>query len=121
MTLSAGRSDLWCLGAEFEYDVKAAVKIYRGSGVVLDTAGNAKEPGATANEITVGVAQAEADNSSGLAGAITVKVKQHGVFGFANSASTDAITKAEFGTSATGSTAARSQRPAAARLAAWPA
>lgn len=97
MALSAGRSDLWCLGDEFEYDVKAAVKIYRGSAVVLDSAGNAKEPSAVASEITVGIAQAEADNTSGLAGAITVKVKQHGVFGFANSASTDEITKAEFG------------------------
>ncbi len=97
MALSAGRSDLWCLGDEFEYDVKASTKIYRGSGVVLDTAGNAKEPGATAGEITVGIAQAEADNSSGSAGDIRVKVKEHGVFGFANSTSTDEITKAEFG------------------------
>lgn len=97
MALSAGRSDLWCLGDEFEYDVKAAAKIFRGSAVVLDSAGNAKEPSAVANEITVGIALATADNSAGLAGAIRVKVREHGVFGFTNSASTDEITKAEFG------------------------
>lgn len=96
MSLSAARADNWCLGDEFEYDVKASTKIYRGSGVVLDASGNAKEP-STSGEVTVGVALATADNSSGLAGDIRVKVREHGVFGFSNSASTDEITKAEFG------------------------
>lgn len=80
----------------YHYDVAAATKIYGGSFVVLDAAGNA-EPGSTATgKIAGGRAEEPADNSAGAAGDIKVRVTK-GVFRWGNSAAGDAITKAEIG------------------------
>lgn len=74
----------------------AAKKFYQGALVCLDASGNAT-PGATATTLTArGVARYTVDNSSGAAGAVRVE-SEAGVFGFANSSSTDAITRAEIG------------------------
>jgi hypothetical protein len=83
-------------GNIFSYPLAAAVKIYAGSLVMLDASGNAK-PGATATgQIAVGRAREQVDNSAGSAADLSVEIEQ-GVFRWGNSASTDAITKAEIG------------------------
>jgi hypothetical protein len=77
--------------------VAASKKIYAGALVARDASGYAT-PGATATTILgIGRAEAQADNSSGSAGDITVDVRK-GVFQFANSAGGDEITTAEIGT-----------------------
>ena len=78
-----------------EYPVKANVKIYQGSLVVLD-AGYAA-PGRTATGlIAVGRANETIDNTGGSAGAVKARVEE-GCFLFGNSASTDLIAQADVG------------------------
>lgn len=91
--LSADRSTAMRAGEQYEFPVAAAVKIYAGALVVLDTAGNAKPAVAATGLICVGRAEALADNSTGLAAAITVKVRA-GVFKWDKSGT---ITKANIG------------------------
>jgi hypothetical protein len=73
----------------------AAQKIWRGSLVMLD-AGYAKRGAVATGKIAVGRAAATVDNSGGAAGDLSIEVEQ-GVFKFANSTSSDAITQAEVG------------------------
>ncbi|WP_028008678.1 hypothetical protein [Solimonas flava] len=74
----------------------AAKKFYQGALVCLDASGNAT-PGATATTLIArGVCRYTVDNSAGSAGDLRVE-SEAGVFLFANSASTDAITRAEIG------------------------
>lgn len=76
--------------------VAASVKCYAGGIAVLDSSGNLK-PGVTGTGlICVGRFEDAADNSAGLADAITATAKR-GTFRFANSAAADAITAAEIG------------------------
>ncbi|MFZ5746368.1 MAG: hypothetical protein ACOY45_01780 [Pseudomonadota bacterium] len=83
-------------GVEFVRDVAADTVIFAGALVVLDASGNAA-PGSTATGLIAdGRAEETADNTDGLAAAITVKVRR-GVYRFENSASTEAITKAQIG------------------------
>jgi hypothetical protein len=82
-------------GDVFSYPM-AVAKIYAGSLVMLNASGNAT-PGATATgQIAVGRAREQVDNSGGSAADLNIEVEQ-GIFRWANSASTDAITKAEIG------------------------
>lgn len=82
--------------SKLNFPVAASVKIYNGAIVVLDSSGNAK-PGVAGTGLTcVGRALQQADNSSGLAGAIKVDVEQ-GVFWYANSGGGDAIAAANVG------------------------
>lgn len=82
--------------ADFSLPVAAAEKILAGTIVVLNAAGYA-EAGATATaKKTVGVAQATVDNTGGSAGDVSVPVAR-GCFRFANSASTEEITLADYG------------------------
>lgn len=77
-------------------DIAANVKIYEGAIVALSAAGYAT-PGATATTLVAdGVAIETVDNTGGSAAALKVTVRK-GVFRFGNSASTDAITRAEIG------------------------
>lgn len=63
--------------------VAANTRIFQGSLVVLDAAGNAA-PGSTAlNLVSRGVAHAEVDNTGGAAGDLTVQTRR-GVFSFKN-------------------------------------
>lgn len=101
MALSAERNTLQMLAdpivpATLNFPVAASVKIYNGAAIVLDSSGNAKPAVADVGLKCVGRALATADNSSGIAGAITVDVKQ-GVFWFLNSTSGDAIAAANVG------------------------
>lgn len=81
---------------DFSFPVAAATKILAGTIVVLNSAGNA-EPGATATgKAAVGMAKETVDNTGGAAGDAQVPVAR-GTFLFANSASTDEITNADYG------------------------
>ena len=82
-------------GLLFEFPVAATTKIYAGAIVMLNASGDATKGAAATGQICVGRAEELVDNTGG-AGAKTVKVRK-GVFRWANSASTDAITKAEIG------------------------
>ena len=76
--------------------VKAATKIYAGSLVFMN-AGVAEPATKAADLIALGRAEELADNSSGIAGAISVLVRR-GVFRWANSAATtDKVAAAEIG------------------------
>ncbi len=82
-------------GRQFVRDM-AATKIYAGTIVMLNAAGNATSGATATGQISDGVAMETVDNSAGAAGALKIRVEK-GVFPFENSASTDAITKAEIG------------------------
>lgn len=85
-------------GTLVSYDVAAAVEIFKGALVVLDSSGNAK-PGVTGTGlIAAGRAEEHIDNSAGSAADLQVLVRE-GVFQFANSAGGDEITKAQIGDS----------------------
>lgn len=71
-------------------------KVYEGALVCLNATGYAT-PGAVATTLVAdGIARQTVDNSAGADGDLTVEVEK-GTFRFANSTSTDAITKAEIG------------------------
>lgn len=79
-----------------EHPVKGATRIFGGSLVCLDATGMLV-PGSTAvGLIARGRAEARADNSAGVNGAINGRVKK-GTFRWTNSAAADAITRAEIG------------------------
>lgn len=74
----------------------AGKKVYNGGIAALDASGNAT-PGATATTLKrPGRACDTVDNTGGIAGAQTVEI-EHGIFPWNNSASTDAITRADIG------------------------
>lgn len=61
------------------YKVKNAVDIFRGSMVMVDATGYALPASDAANGVFVGIAEERANNASGAAGAIEVKVRRHGL------------------------------------------
>ena len=82
MALTADRKVPYRAGTDFSTPVKAGAKIHAGAIVVLDVTAQAV-PGYTATGLRVlGVAQAAADNSEGINGAVWVPVRT-GVFQFA--------------------------------------
>ena len=94
--LAADRNTPVRSGTDFVRPVAATTIIFAGSLVCLNAAGNAV-PGSTATTLVAdGRAEEYVDNSAGAIGDKTVRVRK-GVFRFANSASGDAITKAEIG------------------------
>ncbi len=94
--LTADRRTPWRAAEDFEFPVAASTLIYAGAIVCLNAAGTATKGAVSTTLKTVGVAQATANNSTGGASAIKVKVRR-GCFRFGNSASTDAITLADVG------------------------
>lgn len=76
--------------------VAASTHIYRGSLVAINQSGYLVPASADASLHVVGVAEDEADSSSGTAGALTCAPRK-GVFYLANSGTTDAITDADIG------------------------
>lgn len=83
MALTADRNTPSRLGDEHNDPVAAATKIYAGSIVCLDAAGNAV-PGSVATTLKArGRAEEQVDNSAGAAGALTVQSRK-GVFRFKN-------------------------------------
>ena len=86
-------------GVQYSDPVAAATRIFAGSLVCLNAAGNAV-PGSTATTLKArGVAQEHVDNRDGGIGDLRIHTRR-GVFQFANSASTDEITRADIGASA---------------------
>lgn len=77
-----------------EHPVKGGVEIFAGALVCLDASGWAV-PGATATGL-IALGRAEKRRAAASNGAVTVPIRR-GVFCFANSGSTDAITRAEIG------------------------
>ena len=86
------------VGDRFEFPVAASTKIYKGSLVCINSSGYAVPGSASTTFKSVGMAEETADNSSGAAAAINVKVRR-GVFRFGNSASTDLIALADINAS----------------------
>lgn len=77
--------------------VAASTRIYAGALACVSTSTGYATKGATATTLrAVGVAVEHADNSSGLAGDISVQVER-GVWLMLNSASADQLTRADIG------------------------
>lgn len=96
MPLTKDRNTLRRDGVQFNDPVAASTRIFAGSLVCLNAAGNAV-PGSLSATLKVrGVAQEQVDNRDGAAGALRIETRR-GVFQFANSASTDEITRADIG------------------------
>ena len=62
--------------------VDASSKIFQGSLLEISSAGNVKPATKAANKTYFGVSLDEADNSSGKAGDLTVRVRLRGMFRF---------------------------------------
>lgn len=86
-------------GVQFGDPVAAATTIYAGAMYALDASGNAVPAGTAGAGAARAVAEAQADNSAGAAGDITVQGRA-GVFQFGNSASADLIARADIGATA---------------------
>lgn len=76
--------------------VAASTRIYQGTLVAVNLSGYLVPASADPTLRVLGRAEQEVDNSAGSAGAKTCKVKR-GVFGWANSSSTSAVTDAHIG------------------------
>lgn len=80
------------------YPVAAAVVIYAGALVALDSSGYARPARASTTDKVVGVNYGDTvDNSDGSAGDLTVDVRDDKIGWFANSASADAIARTDIG------------------------
>lgn len=86
-------------GVQFNDPVAASTRIFAGSLVCLNAAGNAVPGSLSATLKARGVAQEQVDNRDGAAGALRIETRR-GVFQFGNSASTDEITRADIGNTA---------------------
>ena len=93
--LTADRNTARRDGGRFSYPVAASVTCYAGGIAVLDAAGNVK-PGVTATGLVIVGVFVETVTSGATAGAVSAAVEP-GIYRFANSASTDLITRAEIG------------------------
>jgi hypothetical protein len=91
MTLSANRHSKAIVGDVIELPVYTGVHIYAGGFVCVQPSHGYAIPGAdTLNNICMGIAESEADNTNGDSGDIVVRVRRKGVFRMA--ASSIAIT-----------------------------
>jgi len=68
---------------DFEHPVATTQKIFAGSIVMRNATGFAKKATVATGEVCLGVAQEQADNTSGADGAINVRTRR-GLFRFAN-------------------------------------
>ncbi|SNS86821.1 hypothetical protein SAMN05421763_103279 [[Luteovulum] sphaeroides subsp. megalophilum] len=94
--LAADRNTPAALGDLRRGDAAASVLIYAGALVMRDASGNITKGATATGAIGVGRAEERVDNTGGAAAAKTVPYRA-GIFRFANSGSTDAITKADIG------------------------
>lgn len=94
--LTAGRATPSYLGGMREGQVAAATRIFTGAIVMRNAAGLLINGATATGRFGVGVAQSEADNSTGADGAINVKYTG-GVWRFDNSAAADLIALADVG------------------------
>lgn len=75
MALSADKVSEIQPGNLTEYRLAGAVRIFKGALVNLNTAGNAKPASDGSGEVCVGIADESVDNSTGGAGAKTIRVR----------------------------------------------
>lgn len=94
--LTAARNTPSALGDIRTIPVLANAKIFAGAMVQITAAGFADKGTATVANVTVGRAEATADNTGGANGAINVKVRR-GVHRYANSTAGDLIARTEIG------------------------
>jgi hypothetical protein len=85
-------------GHQFSFPVAASSKIYAGSLVCINASSLAVKGSAATGLKCVGVAQEQADNTSGADSAINVPVER-GTWRFGNSAAGDAIALKDIGAS----------------------
>ena len=90
MALSSDKFTYEVGNTERAVPVKGATLIYRGAMVGVNSSGYAVPITATTGLACIGVADQQADNSSGADGAIKVRVKT-GIFPMANSEGADAL------------------------------
>lgn len=99
MALTKDRNTKRRDGKQFNDPVAASTRIFAGSLMCLNAAGDAV-PGSVSTTLKArGVAQEQVDNLSGAAGAARIE-SLRGVFAFANSAAGDQITRADIGANA---------------------
>jgi len=99
MALTKDRNTKRRDGKQFNDPVAASTRIFAGSLMCLNAAGDAV-PGSVSTTLKArGVAQEQVDNLSGAAGAARIE-SRCGVFPFANSAAGDQITRADIGANA---------------------
>jgi hypothetical protein len=84
------------IAPDLSFGVAASTLLYKGALVGIDESGYANDATTSPLLRVTGIAIDEADNSAGLANAISVNVKQ-GVFYFKNSTGGDAIAADDFG------------------------
>jgi hypothetical protein len=96
MALTQDRDTKERSGNAYSLGVAAGKLIYAGAIVCLDANGNATPGAAAVGLICLGRAEQQADNSLGIAGAISVNIFR-GVFRWENSAGGDAITEESIG------------------------
>lgn len=84
-------------GVEFGLPVKANAKLFAGTIAVVDATGYVVKGLTSTTVKAAGVVQDNVDNTGGADGAIQARIRR-GCFQFANSASTDQITNADWGT-----------------------
>ena len=94
--LTADRNTPAALGDARQGDAAASTLIYAGALVMRDASGNITKGATATGGIGAGRAEERVDNTGGAAGAKKVAYRA-GTFRFGNSASTDAITKADIG------------------------
>ena len=81
MALTANRHSRMIVGDMVELPVKAAVHIYAGGFVCVNSDSGYAVPGVgAANSVCMGIAESEADNTNGDSGDINVRVRRVGVF-----------------------------------------
>lgn len=96
VALTAPRSTPQGLGRARTIPLAANAKVFAGAMVQVAASGFGVAAVATAANVTIGRAEATVDNTGGINGAVTVKVKP-GLFRYANSAGGDLITRAMIG------------------------
>lgn len=96
MALTSDKVSYKIGNTERSIPVKASTKIYRGAMVAIDASGWAVPVTVSSTLECLGVAIAQADNTTGSNGDIKVQV-EIGIFPMANSADADELTKADLG------------------------
>lgn len=96
VALTAARNTPQSLGGVRSIPLAANAKVFAGGMVQVAASTFGVAAAAVAANVAVGRAEASADNTGGANGDKSVKVKV-GIFRYANSASTDLVTRARIG------------------------
>ncbi|MDR0810034.1 MAG: hypothetical protein LBE86_13065 [Gemmobacter sp.] len=94
--LTSERNTIQLRGDSRVAPLAAAVKVWKGGILMRNAAGFVTKGAVAAGCIGIGRTEATVDNSAGTAGAASVAYRP-GIFGFANSGATEAVTQAEIG------------------------